>query len=391
MGIFILLIIICAFTAAALRQELVLTLIGAAFLLPWMYCLCMTLFLALLHNRRFRRIFFRISPREITTGKNVQVMCCEGDTAAAAGRIIQLPLILVRCRLFLATKDGRQIKYDFNSAVETTHFLNVEKRGAYFTVYDELSVFDILGFFRFAFRMFPEDGARLLAGPNPADEALVVNARSGDSSINPEFSFQRASNLIDHRPYVPGDDPRRINWKLFGHSNDLFVRDDEREKPPRSNITILINTEYDPLLYNARSARRGIDVLCENALAAAIACKESGMDVIIGSGERESPAPYSLNTALAWPAATPLSTSGQLPAAAEDRGVLILSLPRASAEQTALDRFLKNAAGRSSAIDLLFMYDAADAASLTERHTAAETCAALYNRRSGIRARAAGV
>ena len=401
MGIFILLIIILAFAVAALRQELVLALIGAAFLLPWVYCLCMTLFLALLHSRRARRIYFRVSPREITVGENAEVMCCEGDANEATGRILQLPLILVRCRLFLTTRDGRRINYDFdNASVQTAHLFAVEKRGAYFTTYDELAVFDILGFFRFVFRMYTENGARLLAGPHPAVDAPSVNARAGDSTLNPEFSFQRTDNLIDHRPYVPGDDPRRINWKLFGHAGDLFVRDDEREKPPRSNIAILVDTEYDPLLYNADSGRRGIDMLCENALAAAIACAESGMDVIIGNGDRHSGNEHaagknSPNSALAWPAAMPLSGSVRLPAVPEDRGILILALPRASADTSALDQFLKDiairSAGKSQSIDIVFICDVSDDGSVADRLAAAETCAALYNRRPGVRARVAGV
>ena len=396
MGIFILLIIILAFAAAVFKRELVLALIGAAFLVPWIYCLCMTLLLALLHSRRARRIFFRISPREITAGETVQAECCEQD--AAAGKMIQLPGILVRCSIFLAAKDGRRIRQDFNGAAPQAHSFTVQKRGAYFTVYDELAVFDILGFFRFAYRLPASSEARLLAAPRPADAAPKVSASAGESRLSPEFSFQRADNLIDHRPYVPGDDPRRINWKLFGHAGDLFVRDDEREKPPRSNIAILIDTEYDPMLYNARSARRGIDLLCENALAAAGACAESGMDVITGfSGgtlSAVSPAAKDLAMTLAWPAAIPLSASPRLPAVPEDRGIIILALPRANAETSALDHFLKDTAsrcaGKTQTIDVLFICgrDTGDEG-FAGRLAAAETCAALYNQRPGVRARVA--
>jgi hypothetical protein len=419
-GIFILLIIILAFTAGALRQEWALMLAGAVFLALWLYCLILTLLLALIHRRRARRAFIRISPREIIAGglaagsgtasSITEAVYSEGETAASKSKILQLPGILVRCRLLLATKDGRRIRYDFNPAISAPHFFTVKKRGAYFSAYDEFAVFDILGFFRFAFRLPAESGARLLASPRAADEPPAVNARAGESMLKPEFSLQRTDNFIDHRPYVPGDDPRRINWKLFSHGGGLFVREGEHEPPPQSNLIILIDTEYDPLLYSKPEARRGIDMLCETALAAALACVESGMDVLTGysgiagqtGGDRQAVGDKQvvgairggtaaeLAASLAWPAASPLSAAGDLPAAPGNCGILILTLPRSGAENSSLDRFLNNTAHRRSGdnaqtIEILFLYD--NAAARSEHLAAAEVCAALYNQRPGVRAR----
>jgi uncharacterized protein (DUF58 family) len=412
MGIFILLIIIFAFTAGALRQEWALVLAGAVFLALWVYCLILTLLLALIHWRRARRAFIRVSPREIAAGDQAEAAYSEGETAAPRVKIIQLPGVLVRCRLLLATRDGRRIKYDFNPAVPAPHFFTVKKRGAYFSAYDEFAVFDILGFFRFAFRLPAENDARLLASPRAADEAPTVNARAGESMLKPEFSLQRTDNFIDHRPYVPGDDPRRINWKLFSHSGGLFVRESEHEPPPQSNLIILIDTEYDPLLYSQSTARRGIDTLCETALAAALACAESGMDVFTGysGGDRQAVGDKQivgddggamhggnaaeLAASLAWPAALPLSAAGELPAAPGNCGILILALPRSGTENSSLDRFLnstthRRAGDNAQTIELLFLYDNAAVSGAAGK--AAEVCAALYNQRTGIRARLFGV
>jgi hypothetical protein len=387
------LIIILAFTAGALRQELALILTGAVFLALWIYCLVMTLFLALIHNRRARRAGIRVSPREVAAGAAAEAIYSEGETSAFKGGIFQLPGIVVRCRLLLATKDGRRIWHDFKITDFTPHFFTAKKRGAYFSVYDEFAVFDILGFFRFVYRLPAESGARLLASPRAADEAPAVKARAGESKLKPEFSFQRTDNLIDHRPYVPGDDPRRINWKLYGHGGGLFVREGEFEPPPQSNIIILIDTEYDPLLYSAEAARNGIDLLCENALAASLACAEAGMEVSVGysGGQIRAGNITELASALAWPAASPLSASSELPAAPNDCGILVMALPRSSAGSSGLDRFLNSTAPRRTGennariIELLFFYDSAIASN--EFLSAAETCAVLYNQRHGLRAR----
>jgi hypothetical protein len=204
---------------------------------------------------------------------------------------------------------------------------------------------------------------------------------------------------------VPGDDPRRINWKLYGHGGELFVREGEREPPPHSNILILIDAQFDPLLYSAEMARNGVDLLCENALAAALASTEAGIDVLISHTGRTAAAegglylrantPAGSSAALAWPAALPLSAETELPAAPGDRGVLIFALPRTSAEPSALDRFLKNhanrGAGRNKArtVELIFLYDGRHAAGsyVSDLAPAAETCSVLYKRRPGVRAR----
>jgi hypothetical protein len=404
MGIFVLLIIVLAFAVGALRQALALVLAGAAFFLPWAYCLCMTLFLTLIHYRRARRAFIRVSPREVTVGGSAEAVYSEGDTVSVGAiRILQVPGIVVRCRLLLDTRDGRRIRYDFNPAdASTAQFFAVEKRGAYFTSHDEFAIFDTLGFFRFAWRLPAETDARLLASPCAAEEQPSIKARAGESNLSPEFSFQRTDNFIDHRPYVPGDDPRRINWKLYGHGGGLFVREGEREPPPHSNIVILIDTEFDPRLYSASAARRGVDILCENALSAANACAESGMDLRIGY--TGGPIREGNAAALAWPAALPLASSAGLPPVPDDRGILILALTRSCgkenvASNSALDRFLQNNAGRP--VDLLFfcgdfiddnvgdnhhtiVYRAALLAA--ERFPIAEFCAASYNQRPGVRA-----
>lgn len=46
-------------------------------------------------------------------------------------------------------------------------------------------------------------------------------------------SRERGAGLefVQYRNYEPGDEPRRIDWKLYARSDRLFVRDAERESP----------------------------------------------------------------------------------------------------------------------------------------------------------------
>jgi hypothetical protein len=417
MGIFVLLLTTLAFIAGGIRRELALTLTGAVFLAVWAYCLAMCLLFLPIHQRRAGGISPGLSPREIRLGEDINVRYGRLSFPVPPG-------ILIRYRLRMSTRDGRLIQHDFNPAksfwesLGPIPFLPRKKipphggairpagRGVYFSVYDEFAVLDALGFFRFVRRLPQGAEPRLIVCPQPAGEAIPLSAPAGGTEKQSERRFQRSDNLIDHRPYIPGDDPRRINWKLYGHGGELFVREGEPEPPPHSNILIMIDAEYDPLLYSVEAARRGLDLLCENALAAALAWTGSGMDARIAyAGSAGFPAavppaplqgnsPAELASALAWPAAYPLGTRAELPAAPGDWGVLILALPRTSAESSALDRFLKQFAGRGAGhaktAELVFLYAAGEAQGPGgELAAAAETCAALYRQRAGLRARAA--
>jgi uncharacterized protein (DUF58 family) len=399
MGIFVILITLLAFAAGHLRKELALTLLGAVFLTILVYCFAVVFFLGLIHRRRFRLISANVITKVITTGKNAEVRF------SAAKRFFRFPGALVRYELNLETRDGREIRHIFDpgpvagsAAAAGYNAFPVPERGAYFGSFDELAFFDIPGFFRLAFPIPQGDGdPRLLAVPVPAEEAVPIPIRSGGTEQRSESRFRRTEDLTDHRPYIPGDDPRRINWKLYGHgpSSELFVREGEREPPPHSRLLILLDTQADPGLYTLTEGRRAVDLLCSNALAAALEFTGRGIDVSLGytGGKITGGNPAELTTALAWPAALPLNAPAEFPSPPRDQpsswraGIIILALPRTSSESSALDGFLKNR-GPDQNVDLFFMYDEKKGGAPEE---AAETCAALYGRKAGVHSRQVGV
>jgi hypothetical protein len=407
MGVFILLVIVLSFTAGAIRREMVLTLTGSLFLSVWIYSLVMTLLLALLHSRRERRVSINISPQKIVAREWTQVFYNEGKDIHRDEKIFQLPGILVRCRIILSTADGRLVTHEFKpefdrSLTEPEQF-QVDERGAYFSTYDEFAILDIFGFFRFAFRVSPQSGA-LLAGPWCADEPVSVRARGGETERQGP-PIERSDELVSHRPYVPGDDPRRINWKLFSHGGELFVRQGEREPPAHSNITILIDTQFDSL-YTLKSAREEVDRLCENSLAI-INSFEKERDIQIGyTGQNKNDRfindPFTKEEPgyfLAYPAAMPVDTrlekkhaevSADLPSVNEERALVILAMPRKITGDTALDRFLSVSQNR--AVELFFIYSAGEnERSAAEKREAAQACAALYGRYPNVRTHAVEV
>ncbi|MDR2053068.1 MAG: DUF58 domain-containing protein [Treponema sp.] len=411
-GLTLIAIALLSLLAGFLRRELALTLVGAVLLAALAYSFLATLVLVLAHHRRAASLSARMSPESAPAGRQGFVLCLRENARAFApasfsiageGKFFRLPGILIRYEIRFSTKDGRILRHVFDpdSLKHNQSPFKVPERGAYYGPWDRFLVFDIFGFFLAALGLPQEPGVRFLSLPRPAAKAPAVEFHTGGVEQRSQPRFIRTDNLIDHRPYVPGDDPRRINWKLYGHAGDLFVREGEPEPPPHSRLTLLIDTQIDANLFTAgrftgkdRAAgagRRTVDLLCENALALVLEYAERGMEIAVGYTGGKTPqtgSPAELAALLAYPAALPLNgpplrKSGvlpELPDAPEDRAVLVLAPPCSEAANSALDRFLKKR-GKERQTDILFLYEGEN---LDE---AAEICARFYSRGPGVRAR----
>ena len=64
---------------------------------------------------------------------------------------------------------------------------------------------------------------------------------------------RRSDELLETRRYVPGDDVRRLNWKLLAHAGELFLRLGEETPPPRARLLAVLDTTERP-----RGARRPV-------------------------------------------------------------------------------------------------------------------------------------
>ncbi|MDR0718722.1 MAG: DUF58 domain-containing protein [Treponema sp.] len=386
LGFFFLFAALLAFIAGQIRKELVLTLLGAVFLVILFYCFIAVLFLGLVHRKRGRAFHADAAVPLLTVGEAAEIKAA-GEKPV---KWFRLPGTLLRYGLKLETRDGKKLRHIFDPAL-AGGFLKTEGRGAYFGTEDEFFVSDAPGFFRFSVFVEPVEGVRLLVAPTAARDYLPLAVESGGTEHRIEPKYRKTDDLTDHRPYVPGDDPRRINWKLYGHGpqEELFVREGESEPPPHSRLLILIDTQADEELFTLHEARVSVDMLCENALAAALEFSSRGIDILIGytggkvllgSPEDAERKNAGFASALSWPAALPLSSAENLPDAPEDRGVLILALPRTSLEGNALDRFLrKRLPGRET--DLHFLYPPFPGREWGE---AAKACLNRYSRRQGI-------
>ncbi len=77
----------------------------------------------------------------------------------------------------------------------------------------------------------------------------------------------RSEELHETRPYLPGDDPRKVNWKVYAHSGELSVREGELLPPPTSEYVLAFSEAFPPASGKTerRRSQEAFDVLLSRA------------------------------------------------------------------------------------------------------------------------------
>ena len=128
-----------------------------------------------------------------------------------------------------------------------------------------LRVRDVMGLVRWERSLRERD--EFVVAPEPRGFALRPLPGGGGRDQSSPESFRRSDELLDSRKYHPGDDARRINWKQYGHSGELFLRIGEREPPPEARYLIIVDPAR--LRGTTKAASRAY---CEELIALAAGC-----------------------------------------------------------------------------------------------------------------------
>lgn len=291
-GIAFLTVAAASLAAGILFKETALLVLGPLFLALLAYCGGACFGTAAAYRKRAASLGVEFAPSVIAEGGET--------TAALAGagtRFLMPPAILARYMVRLETLDGRVIEKGFpkdflvgKSAADTTgatiatrSMIIGEKRGAYFGEYDYLLVWDVFGFFKTKIKIAARQGERLLVYPAINRERPIEIPDRDDGGQTVKTALVPNDDLTEQRQYVPGDDPRRINWKLYGHSGELFVREGEKRSEPLPEIAVVIDT-----LTAKKNKRETADRLCARALELTAIAARSASSVTVyyrGGGE----------------------------------------------------------------------------------------------------------
>lgn len=91
------------------------------------------------------------------------------------------------------------------------------------------------------------------------DLRLVARSGAGGDGLGQHSSRSRGAGLefAQYRAYEPGDEPRRIDWKLYARSDRYFVREAERDSP----LTVWLVIDATASMAQADRARAGYSKL----------------------------------------------------------------------------------------------------------------------------------
>ena len=124
--------------------------------------------------------------------------------------------------------------------IQTKYHPENLSRGRYFYKRQYLNIRDFAGFFAVSFMQPPcLSVPYIVVQPVlPPQKTVFPDLRS--RAVNDLPSQERTHELYESRPYFPGDDPRKIHWKLYAHTNTLSIKLGAFEPPPVKRLTIYI-------------------------------------------------------------------------------------------------------------------------------------------------------
>jgi uncharacterized protein (DUF58 family) len=126
-------------------------------------------------------------------------------------------------------------------------------RGTYASGAAVLEVRDILGFTRHRLPVPLRETLTVTPALHPVGEITPFMEQADEAAADTRRR-RRSEELLEARKYYPGDDLRRLNWKVFAHLNELFLRIGEEVPPPESRILVVLDCTANPLLPGAVAA-----------------------------------------------------------------------------------------------------------------------------------------
>jgi uncharacterized protein (DUF58 family) len=273
--------------AGLLRADLAALFWGSSFLLYTLYALAGGHLFRLVLVRRSRRIQDMVSvvlpPSGVFPGEEL-----EGRFETRLPRASP-PGFSVHVRLPLAWQDRKidtlAARMSRGTSTRVVRF-RAPWRGAFRSEAAVVECRDILGFSAGAFRIPLREAVTVYPALRDPGEAVQLMEQADESAVESRRR-RRSDDLLEARKYYPGDDMRRLNWKVFAHLNELFLRVGEEVPPPEARLLFVLDTTTNPLVPR-RSAAGYLDGLVSSCISVMDAMMGARMEVLLSHpGMRE--------------------------------------------------------------------------------------------------------
>lgn len=172
----------------------------------------------------------------------------------ALGRLF-FPGLITRLKIILIFQKNRtmEITTTLNPGKNRKSLaLKAKKRGAYTDNNIILLFEDLTGFTRTSIQIRMEQVLYIYPLLKEPKHPPVKKKRGGKTDFRAKNRI-RSQDLLEVRKYYPGDDLRKINWKIFALHRELFLRLGEETPPPRARFLFIIDTTTPDLIHNSLS------------------------------------------------------------------------------------------------------------------------------------------
>jgi len=281
-GLVIFLLAVGLLAEGILRADLAGLFWGSSFLLFTLYAL-LAGHLFRLAARRSRGISIHVPASGLFPGE-------EGEAVAAARLPRSFPPgFSVHLSLPLAGQ-GRRIDGIRRSmtpgVTQATVSFTAPHRGVFQGSGAVLEAQDVLGLTAHRLRVPQKDRLTVYPRIHPAPELQGLIEQSDETALDSRRR-RRSEELLEARKYYPGDDVRRLNWKVFAHTDELFLRIGEEVPPPESRILFVLDTTRTPIVPRAAEADY-LDSLVESCASVMTHLVRRGLEVTLSvPGVRE--------------------------------------------------------------------------------------------------------
>jgi hypothetical protein len=119
-------------------------------------------------------------------------------------------------------------------------------RGVYRCEHAFVVIEDLLGFTESTIGYPIEEYIKVF--PAPLEKDAFLFKISSDDSTDTLKRKRVSDELLEVKKYYPGDDIRRLNWKVFAHTRELFVRKGEETPPPDVKLLFILDPALSPMI-----------------------------------------------------------------------------------------------------------------------------------------------
>lgn len=159
------------------------------------------------------------------------------------------------------------------------------QRGVFASDAAVLEARDLLGFTSHRLAVAQQESLTVFPAVRKVDPTQLVLEQADEAALSARR--RRSEELLEARKYYPGDDVRRLNWKVYAHTDELFLRIGEEVPPPESRVLFVL--DLSPNAHVPASVRADyLDRLVESCTASMVALMAKGLDVMLSlPGMRE--------------------------------------------------------------------------------------------------------